>query len=182
MGRWLSRDPIGEEVGGINLYAFADNTPIGRIDPVGLATDQDQKDCEAAGGTLCAAGCCCDDGREINPANEDCCPEFKLDNLQLSFKLMRIGSTTRTWPISGQQFRQEYLIEMWCDCWQPVDPVAWKIPEHEIIWEETVFELWGWDPEAACTCVCPYRCAKRTEVENGTCEVTAIDWLDSTVY
>ena len=35
LGRWLTRDPIGER-GDINLYAFARNNPIGGIDVVGL--------------------------------------------------------------------------------------------------------------------------------------------------
>ena len=35
MGRWLSRDPIGE-FGGLNLYGFVGNRPISRIDPKGL--------------------------------------------------------------------------------------------------------------------------------------------------
>ena len=34
IGRWLSRDPI-EESGGINLYAFVDNSSIMRVDPLG---------------------------------------------------------------------------------------------------------------------------------------------------
>ena len=35
LGRWLSRDPIGED-GGLNLYGYVANDPIGLIDPDGL--------------------------------------------------------------------------------------------------------------------------------------------------
>ena len=33
--RWLNRDPIDED-GGINLYRFVNNSPLGRFDPYGL--------------------------------------------------------------------------------------------------------------------------------------------------
>ncbi|MGI9115818.1 MAG: RHS repeat-associated core domain-containing protein, partial [Chthoniobacterales bacterium] len=42
LGRWLSRDPIAER-GGINLYGYVRNNPVGLMDPLGLAaiyTDQ----------------------------------------------------------------------------------------------------------------------------------------------
>ncbi len=35
VGRWLNRDPIAER-GGLNLYAFVGNDPIGSLDPFGL--------------------------------------------------------------------------------------------------------------------------------------------------
>ena len=35
LGRWLNRDPIGEE-GGINVYAFLNNEPIAYVDHLGL--------------------------------------------------------------------------------------------------------------------------------------------------
>ncbi len=38
LGRWISRDPIGEK-GGINLYVFILNNPIGAMDFLGLKKD-----------------------------------------------------------------------------------------------------------------------------------------------
>jgi hypothetical protein len=35
IGRWLSRDPIGED-GGFNLYAYCGNDPVNKHDPTGL--------------------------------------------------------------------------------------------------------------------------------------------------
>jgi RHS repeat-associated protein len=35
LGRWISRDPIGEK-GGKNLYAFVKNDPVNDVDPLGL--------------------------------------------------------------------------------------------------------------------------------------------------
>ena len=35
LGRWISRDPLGEK-GGLNLYAYVENNPLSRIDPLGL--------------------------------------------------------------------------------------------------------------------------------------------------
>jgi hypothetical protein len=35
VGRWINRDPIGEE-GGLNLYAFVENNPVISTDPFGL--------------------------------------------------------------------------------------------------------------------------------------------------
>ena len=34
-GRWLSRDPIGEN-GGLNIYGYVGNDPLGSVDPLGL--------------------------------------------------------------------------------------------------------------------------------------------------
>jgi RHS repeat-associated protein len=40
-GRWPSRDPIGEK-GGVNLYGFVGNSPISRLDILGLLTKDDK--------------------------------------------------------------------------------------------------------------------------------------------
>ena len=42
LGRWLSRDPLGnaEAVEGPNLYAYVANDPVNLIDPLGLASDR----------------------------------------------------------------------------------------------------------------------------------------------
>ena len=37
LGRWLTRDPLGE-AGGLNLYAFVGNNPVNWVDPWGLKT------------------------------------------------------------------------------------------------------------------------------------------------
>ena len=37
LGRWMTRDPIGED-GGVNLYAFCENDPLDNYDYLGLST------------------------------------------------------------------------------------------------------------------------------------------------
>jgi len=74
-GRWLSRDPVGQEIGGVNLHAFAQNNPAGAVDRIGLTVwSKDQIKCEDVGGSWDAAAkkCCCPDKTEIDPNNESC--------------------------------------------------------------------------------------------------------------
>ena len=42
LGRWISRDPI-EESGGVMLYGYCGNEPVGRIDVLGMATEEGEK-------------------------------------------------------------------------------------------------------------------------------------------
>jgi RHS repeat-associated protein len=54
IGRWISRDPIGEK-GGINLYAFVLNNAVNNIDPFGLISDSAK--CGLTCGTIAVAVC-----------------------------------------------------------------------------------------------------------------------------
>ena len=56
LGRWVNRDPIGEEVGGAGVYGFVQNDGANAVDLLGL---------EALGGYVSdGSGCCCaDDAR-----------------------------------------------------------------------------------------------------------------------
>src|SRR5262249_23099852 len=52
LGRWISPDPIGL-AGGVNFYAYVENTPIASVDPLGLLTGP----CSAAESAKSAALC-----------------------------------------------------------------------------------------------------------------------------
>lgn len=47
IGRWTSADPIGI-AGGLNLFAFCRNNPVGRIDHTGANDDDTQNDIDLA--------------------------------------------------------------------------------------------------------------------------------------
>ena len=56
LGRWLSRDPIGED-GGWNIYGYVQNIPIVAIDALGLKTYLSKAQCEQALNTIENQGC-----------------------------------------------------------------------------------------------------------------------------
>jgi RHS repeat-associated protein len=56
-GRFISEDPIGLQ-GGLNYYAYVDNTPTNLVDPFGLAAgDKYSLPCEALERVACARSC-----------------------------------------------------------------------------------------------------------------------------
>ena len=66
-GRWLSRDPIGED-GGLNLYGYVGNDPLNWVDPLGLIQESDD------GALVTDAGTRLDNGsRLLNPGEEANC-------------------------------------------------------------------------------------------------------------
>ncbi|HOW97389.1 MAG TPA: RHS repeat-associated core domain-containing protein [Kiritimatiellia bacterium] len=65
LGRWLSRDPVGEH-GGINVFTFTMNSPHSKLDPFGL--------CETCG-TGPGTGYRCCGGLPYSIINEGCCDD-----------------------------------------------------------------------------------------------------------
>lgn len=63
LGRWLNRDPLGEE-GGQNLYAFVRNSPTLFVDPFGLEDDGKKKQCCCNGQSFATMNQCCNVGPE----------------------------------------------------------------------------------------------------------------------
>jgi len=57
--RWVNQDPIGE-AGGISLYRYGANSPLGRLDPFGLEDLDDWLELPKLGGAT-RAGCLIDD-------------------------------------------------------------------------------------------------------------------------
>jgi RHS repeat-associated protein len=49
LGRWLTRDPIGYDGGGPNLYEYVLGAPIDALDPVGLCSTTIKFNCEFPG-------------------------------------------------------------------------------------------------------------------------------------
>jgi RHS repeat-associated protein len=55
LGRWLSRDPIGE-AGGTNLYQYVNNNPLNKIDQLGLTGEPAWTKLLATAGHILGAG------------------------------------------------------------------------------------------------------------------------------
>lgn len=59
-GRWLNRDPAGEDAGDLNLHVFVRNAAINRVDQLGLMTWQDLEEVRrSVDGAARNIRCCC---------------------------------------------------------------------------------------------------------------------------
>jgi RHS repeat-associated protein len=59
-GRWLSRDPAGEDSGDINLYSFVSNDPLAHTDELGLMKQQNIIDgVKRLDAAIRSQPCCC---------------------------------------------------------------------------------------------------------------------------
>jgi RHS repeat-associated protein len=94
LGRWLSRDPIGER-GGLNLYGFVGNVGVNFIDILGLATVVVNGDMYTS---TPSSNCCFDDkGNKVSPVTDDIGRECCLNELE-EVRLEVIRSTS--WPVT----------------------------------------------------------------------------------
>ncbi len=96
LGRFLSNDPIWE-TGGENLYGYADNNSINRVDPFGLSCwnpfswfgSLAENDCTRAGGSGTADKCCCKDNI-FNPKDK-CCENNQIVDKVKVYVINRSG-------------------------------------------------------------------------------------------
>lgn len=80
LGRWPSRDPIGEK-GGLNLYAFVANDPTNMIDFLGLDPPGKGINACCCGKQYDEALYCCVDCKVISPTDtkKKCCEDEALE-------------------------------------------------------------------------------------------------------
>jgi uncharacterized protein RhaS with RHS repeats len=74
-GRWLSRDPLGED-GGKNVYAFVGNNPVLSVDHDGRQFDQLRDPGPKGNGLFTRAGCC--NGQQYSLREYCCCNYGKV--------------------------------------------------------------------------------------------------------
>jgi RHS repeat-associated protein len=95
IGRWMGEDPIAYKGGHANLYAYASNTPSGRIDPFGLSP------------AICK---CCPKGYVRAPWKhwDDAGPTGKVEwrtvtsnTYNVSFSWSKVKKTSSGWTVSA---------------------------------------------------------------------------------
>jgi RHS repeat-associated protein len=158
-GRWLSRDPIGED-GGMNLYCMTANNPINHFDQFGLMTLQ-QVDAQIKE---------LDD--EFNEAAIPCCCSKNLQTIQASLKSASISGSTVSVAVNlnikptSAQCSILVLDYYWWNCFRAHnDAVAAGVPITGV--NDEAWKNYGWQDGG------------QTDTETATGSSSVIDQFDA---
>lgn len=123
-GRWLGRDPAGEDTGEVNLYGFVSNDPLDSVDGLGLMQWRDIEH----------------KVKSLNIALADfkcCCTKSEVSKVDITIAGKSSGSTvTATATIKKQGCVEGIYSQYWWDCYSAA---AERNP-----WFHNDWKNWGW--------------------------------------
>ncbi len=110
LGRWLSRDPIGER-GGVLLYSFVDNDSINHFDIYGLFGSGSGGPMDAWAESLTKEPCC--GGEPYNPSNHCCINDVPVDRTPVDTGVQRCCQMGR--DVLSNVTKQDKPMHCWVD-------------------------------------------------------------------